>query len=382
VSDVSEELAAAVGDLLKSRQADGSAAPDYLDSGLWDELAALGFTGLTVPEELGGSGGDLLDAAVVTSEAAKSGAAVPVAEATFLAGPLLAAAGIELPPGVVTSGSGSLSVSGGRLTGTVPRVPWLRSARYLVTLVSVADGFSAALVPVGDPGADGLGDAAADADADGTGPGRHDDGLTIEPGENLAGEQRDTAVLTNLAPERLVTLPDSDWPRRVELLGAAARAVQIGGAARAVLDLAVTHAGERVQFGRPLSRFQAVQQLLARLAADTTTVTVAADAAVRALRDQIAGAGAGRAPDGELSPGAELLVASAKAQASALAGTIAATGHQVHGAIGFTMEHRLGGSTKRLWSWRQENGNDLYWQRRIAGLVAAAPSGLWPLVSG
>jgi acyl-CoA dehydrogenase len=333
VSDHLKELADAVSGLLASRK----------PGDLWAELAALGFTSLTVPEELGGSGGDLRDAAVVVAQAARHGVALPVAEAAFLAGPLLAAAGIEMPGGVLTSGLGSLTSANGKIEGTIPNVAFLRGSRHLVSLVSTDDGHAVALVAVTAPG------------------------LAVEPGANLAGEDRDTAVLTQVTPERLVRLPPGDWPLRAELLGAAARATQIGGAAGAVLDLAVTHASQRVQFGRPLAKFQAVQELLARLAADTTTVTVAADAAVQALNRS--------------SPDAELLVAAAKAEASGLATPIAAAGHQVHGAIGYTAEHQLGGYTKRLWSWRQEYGNELYWHRRIAGLVRSAEGDLWPVIT-
>lgn len=74
-SDHRAELAEAVAGVLET-----AADP-------WAELAALGFTGLTVPEDLGGSGGDLRDAAVVVAEAARHAAALPLAEATFLAGP-------------------------------------------------------------------------------------------------------------------------------------------------------------------------------------------------------------------------------------------------------------------------------------------------------
>ena len=272
------ELADAVGAVLSK------------DPGDWAALARLGFTSLTVPEELGGSGGDLRDAAIVVAEAARHGSTLPLAEALFLSGPLLAAANSPL-------GSGSL---------------------------------------------------------------------------------------------------ERDWDRRAELLGAAARAVQIGGAARAVLDLAMTHAGQRVQFGRPLSKFQAVQHLLARLAADVTTITVAADAAVQALSGGTGGRPPGQAASGGtegvndvrgvegvrgVGTAAELLVAAAKAEASSLAMQVAAAGHQVHGAIGYTAEHRLGDHTRQLWSWRQQNGNELYWHRRIAGLIEEASGDLWALVT-
>lgn len=347
MSEHSNELAEAAGGLLRDRQPDGSAAPDGLDTALWGDLAALGFTGLTVPEHLGGSGGDLRDAAVVAGEAARFSAAVPLAEALFLAGPLLSAAGLELPQGVVTSAIGTLTATrDGRVSGRLEEAAWARSAEWIVCLAATEDGPAVALV--GAPG----------------------DGLAVEPGTNLAGEQRDTAVLDGVTPARLAPLPPGDWARRLELLGAAARGVQIGGAARAVLDLAAGHARQRVQFGRPLAKFQAVQQLLARLAADTTTIRVAADAAVREL---LSDPGA---------VGTELMVASAKAQASGLATAVAAAGHQVHGAIGFTMEHRLGAATKRLWAWRQEYGNELYWHRRIGDLAGDPASGLWDLVTG
>ena len=329
--------------------------------GSWKDVAGLGFTALAVPEELGGSGGDLRDAAVVVAEAARQHVPLPIAEANFLAGPLLAAAGIELPDGILTAAAAAGTVAtdrAGRLSGTVRNVPWLRDADYLVTLAETADGPAVALLPVTAPG------------------------LTVRPGVNLAGEHRDTAVLDGVAPARLVRPGNQaagggaetrDWVGSAELhsmaemLGAAARAVQIGGAAQAVLDLSVRHAGERVQFGRTLAKFQAVQQLLARLAADATTSSVAADAAVLALAER--------------APGAQLLVAAAKAEASALALEVARAGHQVHGAIGFTAEHELGGHTKRLWSWRQEHGNELYWRGQIGRLVDEAGGQLWPLLT-
>lgn len=313
--------------------------------GSWKDVARLGFTALTVPEELGGSGGDLRDAAVVVAEAARQHAPLPVAEANFLAGPLLAAAGIGLPDGILTAGTGAVTADEeGRLSGILPAVPWLRDAGYLVTLARTAAGEAVALIPVAAPG------------------------LSVTRGANLAGEHRDSAVLDGVAPARLATpATGRDWAAAAELLGAAARAVQIGAVAQAVLDLSVRHAGERVQFGRTLDRFQAVQQLLARLAADATTVSVAADAAVLALAER--------------APGAGLLVAAAKAEASALALEVARAGHQVHGAIGFTAEHPLGGHTKRLWSWRQEAGNELHWRDRVASLVDDASGQLWPLLT-
>ena len=65
-------------------------------------------------------------------------------------------------------------------------------------------------------------------------------------------------------------------------------------------------------------------------------------------------------------------VAAAKIRAGEAAGIGAAIAHQMHGAMGFTQEHRLHYWTRRLWSWRDEFGNEAYWARRLGGAVAAA----------
>ena len=138
---------------------------------------------------------------------------------------------------------------------------------------------------------------------------------------------------------------------------------------RRALDLTVRYAGERQQFGRSLSNFQAVQQQVAELAAETAAVRAAADAAV-------ARCAAGF--DGE---GAWLAVAAAKVQAARGATVAARIAHQVHGAIGFTDEHALRLSTTRLWAWRDEAGSPAQWADEL-GRHALAAGPLWPLITG
>jgi acyl-CoA dehydrogenase len=347
--DYLEDLSRTVRDLFAERRPAGSAPVREADRKLWDDLEALGFTALTVPEELGGAGGTLRDAAVTVREAAAASAAIPLAEALFLAGPLLTASRSALPAGMLTVAAGDITAATApdgswRITGSARTlVPWLRSADWLVTLVATAQGPAVALIPAGQPG------------------------LRVSDSANLAGEQRDGVVLEDVSVPQVQPLPPGDWHEELWLLGATARAVQLGGAARAVLDGTARYVSERVQFGRPLIRLQAVQQQLAQLAAAVVAVEVAADAAVLAtLRG---------------SHNRELAVATAKAEASALARPVAAIAHQLHGAIGFTQEHTLGSHTTRLWSWREEYGNELYWQRRTADLVLSSGD-LWGLISG
>jgi hypothetical protein len=113
-------------------------------------------------------------------------------------------------------------------------------------------------------------------------------------------------------------LDPAAWSAAVAL-GRRAVAHQIAGASRAMLDLARSHALERMQFGRPIARFQAVRHRLA----DALVAVEALEAALGAARDQ---------------PNADT-AALAKAVAGRTAQSTARHCQQVLAGIGFTMEH-------------------------------------------
>ena len=75
-------------------------------------------------------------------------------------------------------------------------------------------------------------------------------------------------------------------------------------------------------------------------------------------------------------------VAAAKLRAGEAAGAVAAIAHQVHGAMGFTLEYPLHRLTKRLWSWREEYGDETYWGIELGRTMArAGAEGLWPAIT-
>jgi acyl-CoA dehydrogenase len=147
--------------------------------------------------------------------------------------------------------------------------------------------------------------------------------------------------------------------------GAAVRSAQIAGACRRVLEMATQYANDRVQFGRPIGKFQAIQQQL----------SLASEWAVMAgMASQLALAGPGLVLD-------PVRVASAKQVAGDAAQICTEVAHAVHAAIGVTREYDLQLFSRRLWTWASEFGSSLYWARTLGNeLVAHAPKYSWDTV--
>jgi acyl-CoA dehydrogenase len=187
---------------------------------------------------------------------------------------------------------------------------------------------------------------------------------TVSVEKNLAGEPR-ALLRFNAAPVVAIAALEGA-ASRLMAEGALFRSVQMAGALERALEYTLLYANERVQFGRPIGKFQAIQHLLAVLAGHTAAASAAADAAVEASQ---------LAPD-------EFAVAVAKSRTGEAAGKGAEIAHQVHGAMGYTREHNLHYCTRRLWSWRDEFGNETWWQTRLGHMVAAkGADALWPLLT-
>ncbi len=298
---------------------DGGAPPPAL----WAALEELGLPLLLVPEAAGGAGGDLADAVEVLRLCGAAFAPLPLGE-TLLAGALLAVAGVTPP-------AGSLALS----FESLPRGPWLGRTDHIVALRE--DGFR--LLP---------GDAAEAAAAT----------LADEPRGVLSAG---AAALAEGA------LPAGRSAEEVFALAALLRAAQLSGAMERVVAMAAAHVAEREQFGRPLNRFQAVQHALVRAAGECAAAGIAVEAAAAA-------------GSGDSVPLFE--IALAKARASEAAGIVAAVVHQLHGAIGFTRDLPLNLGTRRLWAWREDYGNETFWQQWLGRRIAArGGDALWPALT-
>lgn len=338
------------------RVRDWEAATSELHN-IWKTFSDLGLLGIGTPEEVGGSGGELADVVEVIRLAASSALPIPYAEHALLAGQWLVSAGRYDPAlGVVTvvPDPDALTLSGpeGRqiLHGTARRVPWVQQANRL--LVPVRDGAQHTLL---------LLDAAD---------------LSVTPGRNIANEPRDTITADGFEVPASAFVTSVD-PVAWALSGAMARAVALAGAAQRALDLTIKYVKVREQFGRPLGKFQAVGHMLALAAEDTAAARMASESALAALarcREDLGWADALRACEND--------IAAAKTVASCSATTVSRLTHQMHGAMGTTIEYDLQLLTRRLWSWQNEFGSGRVWSERL-GRTAIARGGaqMWDLIS-
>lgn len=304
---------------------------------LWKEIEEMGLPLIAVTEDKGGAGGTLADMLALLRLAGSHAVPVPLAE-TALANLLIGAAGGQPASGPASLTLGNLSLSGGRVSGKVERVPFASVADRFVTVA----GNTLAVV------------AASNA--------------TIEDRPSHAGEPYGTVTFDNAAAEFSAASP-VDAGRALEL-AALMRAMQMAGAADKVLATATEYSKQRVQFGRPISTFQAIQHMLAELASCVAATIASAEAAAR------------DADEAGLEKGGSFSIAAAKSQGSEFAQRIAAISHQSMGAMGFTHEHILHHYTRRLWVWRRDFGSESYWGEKIGAAYAkAGPDALWAALS-
>jgi acyl-CoA dehydrogenase len=306
---------------------------------LWQATEDAGF-----PDALAELGG-LADAVAILRAAGRHAAPLPLPE-TMLARFALAAGGLKAPAGPLTLApverddvmSLRRAEGGWHLAGVARRVPWAGEAKGIAV---VARGLVALVSP---------------------------SRVELQRGVNLAGEKRDAVSFDlTLAADAVAALPQSVDIELLYRLGALCRAAQMAGALETALALATQYANDRVQFGRPIGKFQAIQQQLALLAEQVAAATVAVTAAADAIA-------AGQ--------DSFFAAAIAKIRAGEAAGKSTDIAHQVHGAIGFTHEHRLHHLTRRLWSWRDEFGVESEWSIELGRRIAAhGPEAFWPLLT-
>ena len=324
-----------------SEDAQAQAEQGHWPAALWQDFADMQLHLILAPQEAGGFGMQAHNAMPTFRLLGAHAVPLPLVD-TIIANGLLGKAGLALadgPAALIPAGQLQLrkNDAGYHISGQAKRVAWGRNVQYLVAEVDgkicrIAQGWQC-----------------------------------TEEGRNLAGHPRDLLTVdAQLSADQV-----ADMPKGLDILGhgAAARAILAAGAMQSALQLTVNHTSTRIAFGKPLSKQQAVQQDIARVATALAATSASADMAADALDDDNA-------------PRATLRVAAARTRISEASQLAHSISQQSHGAIGFTREYRLHLFTRPLLAWRDEFGSYAHWALILGdAALAAGGDGYWPMVT-
>ncbi|MBD8035307.1 acyl-CoA dehydrogenase [Solibacillus sp. A46] len=312
---------------------------DLLEGNLWAEnvwqlLLENELHNVAVSEEDGGAGGDIEDLLALYGLIGKYAAPVPFIEHT-LANYLLKQIDIKGYEQLTTySITTPLQLKEDTLFGTVKHVPW---AKYAEKIVVLAQEGSQQFIVVADL-----------------------KNVLLKNGTNLAAEPRSEAVFEKVKALQKVPITAQQYVALSKLVTAASVS-KMNGALTTAFQLSVQFSKEREQFGRPIHRFQLVQQHLANMAGEQTLMTVATNNVQTLLVDGQEG----------------VEVAYTRLRMDDASRVVTTAAHQVHAAIGVTHEHRLHQFTRRLWAWRDEEFTARYWKQQLAKQVLESKMDLW-----
>lgn len=331
---------------------------------LWARMAELDWVGLAVPEVHGGSGGSLLDLYALYLEMGRALVTSPHLPSSVIAAHVLATAGsaaqrstllpgmargdtLVVPAVLEASGvwdEGGVGLRVGRdgtdvrLDGTKVLVPFAHVADRLLVAGRDDEGVTLVLV---DPAAPGVGRERLD---------------------NLAGLALFAVTFDGVVAsiDDRVGPAGGGWAVLAPALarGSLLRCAEIAGAGEAMLELAVSYAHERVQFGSPIGRYQAVQYLCTDIAIESHLTGLLSRRAAW-LVDQ------GLAADRE--------VAAATLYASRAAHHMAQQAHEVFAGVAFMMEHDLHLFTRHAKHWEHDLGDARHHAEALVRALEARP---------
>jgi alkylation response protein AidB-like acyl-CoA dehydrogenase len=337
--------------------------PERFSAELWTQAGELGWPGIALPEDVGGAGYGVLELAVLAEELGRAAVTLPLLTSYAAALPLLRA-GRDAPArerwlGPLTTGDavGALALlePGGRseraaptLRGAATDGGWALSGTKLAVRFGARADVLVASADLGD-GRPSL--LAVPTDAPGIDRRAHD---TFSPEPLAAVTFTDVVV----GPDDVVGEPGrapAVIERALDHLGVldTAYAVGLGDAA---LALAVDHASNREQFGRPIGVNQAVSHQCVDMRVDIDAMRVLVHQAAWQLD---------RAAGGD-DPSATRAVALANAYARDVIPNVFARAHQVHGAMGFTMEYDLQLFSRRAKSYELTGGGTAWHLEQVA----------------
>jgi alkylation response protein AidB-like acyl-CoA dehydrogenase len=323
------------------------------DSGVWKQMAAMGWAGSVFPEQYGGANAGLIELALIIEALGQGAIPSPIFSTVVEAGLLLLDAGTSaqrenwIPR--ITSGTTIMTTAIAEATGgnspdeICTRITRAEN-RFKVsgTKLFVRDaGASQAIICLGRSGQNpnDLTLVIVPRDA----PGLRLQRLWLAGGEAMWEVTFDGVTVD---ADAVVGKAGGAWPYVARLLirGAAFKSAELVGIGQAALDLTLAYAKTRVQFGKPIGSFQSVQHHCTEMYRDLQVSRLLAWQASASL-------GAGLTGDREVSI--------AKVKCSEVIPALTRTAHQIHGAIAYYRDYPL----------------ELYYHRAIAAQTAYGDAG-------
>jgi alkylation response protein AidB-like acyl-CoA dehydrogenase len=211
-------------------------APEDFDRTSWEALMALGIGGLALPEDQGGAGLGLLDAALVCEVAGAAAAPGPVI------GQILTAIAVAESDDLAARARLADIASGEAVSTIALDGGWVQSARAAALFLADDGDGGLRLVEAGE-------------------------GVSIDPAQATDRSRKVSRVAFGArARTFLLSAGNAPLARRIRDAALVLIAADALGGAQRVTDMSVAYAKEREQFGQPIGRFQGLKHQLAQMA--------------------------------------------------------------------------------------------------------------------
>ncbi|MQG84445.1 MAG: acyl-CoA dehydrogenase [SAR202 cluster bacterium] len=332
-------------------------------SELWQNMAELGWLGLSIPEQYGGQGMSFFDLAILLEETGRFLVPGPFFSTVVLSSSILAEYGTEsqkseilpkiangdlIATVAITEPSATYESNGIQLTATKDGSNYvLNGTKLFVNDAQIAD-IILVVAKTDDKGDESNGFTVFIVD-------KNTSGMTITPLDTIASDKQAEIVFesVSISEENVLGEVGKGWDiaKRVIDLGSSAKCIEMLGGADRVLEMTVEYVKDRTQFGRPIGSFQAIQHHCANMATDVEGCRYVAYHAVWRISEGLE---------------AQKEISIAKAWVSDAYRRVCAIGHQSHGAIGFTKEYDLQLYTRRAKAQELAFGDSSYHREIVA----------------
>ena len=303
---------------------------------LKNEIISSELTKLLVKEDLGGAGMTLTDIIPIIQLSAQYGTPIPFIE-TIISNFLLSELNIKAENDFITlaNKTENILIKNNKISGNFKSIPYLNLAEKILVETEIKNQKYIILFKKGGK-------------------------LTLQ--KNFLSEPKFDLDASEL---EIISMMEKPEPIDVQNLLINVRSIQSFGAMEKILKLCIEYCSQRKQFGRTLSKFQMIQNHISEIALEVA----ASGASLSTLKNN--------------NKNFYNLKSTAipKIRTGIASGKVIALSHQVHGAMGFTKEYELSYFTKALNSWRNEFGNEIYWQNILGKLFLNQNKNFWEFLN-